>query len=615
MILNKITIFLLLLIVPLFGWAQKNARATGNQQFTNSRPCQSSFNKVYLNTTNKEEVAAYLSKALNLKEKKIKLYINHQIESNVGTHLTFLQKIDTIPVYGSEIKVNMDKKGTITSIFDNSYPVESLNTPFEFPDSVTVLNYIKKNFESRFEFRSEKMLYFNGEEFIPVVRAEILEQRTYNATEILLDLHGELVYQKDMNYHYRLNTAASNNPDTTVNAKVFLPNPITTAHVSYGAPYMDYNDSDVVELNAQRKNVTINVNLVNDTFRLESPYVSILDFSEPIVPPVYSTTPNFYFTRHQKGFEDVNAYYHIYTMQKYIQSLGFTNIVNYPIQVDTHANSGGDNSSFSYLASPPRLLFGEGGVDDAEDADVIIHEYGHAISFSAAPNTNVGMERQTIDEANSDYFATSYRRTLDSFNWQNVFPWDGHNEFWSGRTAKTTKTYSDTTFKSIYTDADIWSSTLMQIWEDLGRTITDKLTIQSIYGYAQKMKMPEAARLFIQADSLLYGGIHYNSIFSRFVQRGILSQSLGVGENINDQTTIKIKNTFAFAQNKGALIIDFPSTTSASLKLYNISGQKLFEENYSSVNLISFDKALTTGVYFLQINTSGNNHTFKIIKY
>ncbi|MEZ4916786.1 MAG: hypothetical protein R2836_07345 [Chitinophagales bacterium] len=54
------------------------------------------------------------------------------------------------------------------------------------------------------------------------------------------------------------------------------------------------------------------------------------------------------------------------------------------ISVDTHGNNGADNSFFS-PATPLRLIFGEGGVDDAEDADVIIHEYGHAISHFAAP--------------------------------------------------------------------------------------------------------------------------------------------------------------------------------------------------------------------------------------
>jgi hypothetical protein len=32
-----------------------------------------------------------------------------------------------------------------------------------------------------------------------------------------------------------------------------------------------------------------------------------------------------------------------------------------------------------------RLAFGEGGVDDAEDVDVVLHEYGHAIQHDTVP--------------------------------------------------------------------------------------------------------------------------------------------------------------------------------------------------------------------------------------
>ena len=67
-----------------------------------------------------------------------------------------------------------------------------------------------------------------------------------------------------------------------------------------------------------------------------------------------------------------------------------------------------DQSVFIGNSGNSYLLFGEGGVDDAEDADVIIHEYAHAISYAASPETNSGTERRGLDEGLGDYFAAIY---------------------------------------------------------------------------------------------------------------------------------------------------------------------------------------------------------------
>ena len=64
---------------------------------------------------------------------------------------------------------------------------------------------------------------------------------------------------------------------------------------------------------------------------------------------------------------------------------------------------GADNSYFSPTTKPQRIYFGEGGVDDAEDADVCVHEYAHFISYNAANGSNVGAERNSLDEGFGDY--------------------------------------------------------------------------------------------------------------------------------------------------------------------------------------------------------------------
>ncbi len=95
-------------------------------------------------------------------------------------------------------------------------------------------------------------------------------------------------------------------------------------------------------------------------------------------------------SRSDDAFEQVMVVYHITRWNQYLDSLGYDSVLNYAIHVDPQALNGQDQSMFNFGYNPARLYFGEGGVDDAEDADVIIHELSHAISHGAAPNTNTG---------------------------------------------------------------------------------------------------------------------------------------------------------------------------------------------------------------------------------
>jgi len=99
--------------------------------------------------------------------------------------------------------------------------------------------------------------------------------------------------------------------------------------------------------------------------------------------PAYSTTNTFNYHRNDDRFEQVMAYYWVTEAQKYIQSLGFGTTrrpVNMESQ-DIRINQYGVDNSFSW-DKHDYLRFGKGGVDDAEDAEVILHEYGHAIHES-----------------------------------------------------------------------------------------------------------------------------------------------------------------------------------------------------------------------------------------
>ena len=121
-------------------------------------------------------------------------------------------------------------------------------------------------------------------------------------------------------------------------------------------------------------------------------------------PLASSDTHRYIYTRADYRFEQVNAYYGVTNAQAYIQSLGFdgVNDESQKLSIDTFV---GDNSFYS-----PRLdliTYGTGGVDDAEDLEVVWHEYGHAIQDAQVPGYGSSEQAGATGEGFGDYWAVT----------------------------------------------------------------------------------------------------------------------------------------------------------------------------------------------------------------
>jgi len=91
----------------------------------------------------------------------------------------------------------------------------------------------------------------------------------------------------------------------------------------------------------------------------------------------FSLTNEFNYRRDDDRFEQVLAYYWVTEAQRYIQKLGFgvtRRAINKESQ-DLRINTFGQDNSFSWDKKDV-IRLGKGGVDDAEDAEVILHELG-----------------------------------------------------------------------------------------------------------------------------------------------------------------------------------------------------------------------------------------------
>ncbi|MDP2209727.1 MAG: M28 family peptidase [Bacteroidota bacterium] len=398
----------------------------------------------------------------------------------------------------------------------------------------------------------------------------------YNRTPYYHTVNDSLVYV-DTTYVYEITKSAvaavAHFSQLVPTGYIFDPDPLTTARATYGsAGFSDYNDSTSAQLDSQRILVPLkDLKFQDGRYFLEGPYVKITDWDAPFKVVASSADPDsFRFNRFDDGFEDVMVYYHIDSSQRYLQKLGFYNIQNLPIQADAHGEWGNDKSS--YWPSINMLSFGEGGVDDAEDADVILHEYGHAINYGVIPNWNYNGEQAALAEGFSDYWTASYSRkrgfwtpSEQQFHW--VFKWDGHNPFWSGRILNYEALYPSGLVSDFYKNGQMWSSTLMNIWNDIGPEVTDKLVVQSFYYLAPSgVTMTAAAQAVIQADRNLHNGINLPTLIKWFGQRGFISPSNYLPKIIHTQRKDS-ENLFGHYQITAIIIPETAPLDANSLKI------------------------------------------------
>ena len=102
------------------------------------------------------------------------------------------------------------------------------------------------------------------------------------------------------------------------------------------------------------------------------------------------------------------AYFWVNQAQEYLQSLGFGSTLR-PVNAesqDVRIDQYGIDNSYS-TDKQDFLRFGKGGVDDAEDAEVIVHEYGHAVHDSQVAGFGSSLDAGSIGEAFGDYLAVT----------------------------------------------------------------------------------------------------------------------------------------------------------------------------------------------------------------
>jgi hypothetical protein len=550
----------------------------------------------------------------DLNQNGISLELAFAKNTRYSKHFLFTVSYQAVPIYNHTIKVSLDAHFNIISIKKECPNLALLKNYFV---ETELSKWNKKNIYRSILLKwndidlvksTQYQIYFEHEK--PQI---VLQLNAWNKSldeAILVNLDGVIL--KEINYARQLLK------DTIVSAKVFKPDPLTTLNKVYGGIYIDNNDANDAWINNAyfTVNLPITFDDANQTFYLENGFVQIDDFESPNILPTTNTVPNFIFTRNQPGFEECNIVYHITQFQNYIASIGYDTLLTAGITADAHGQFGADNSVFLRNGGDPTLSFGTGGVDDAEDADVIIHEYCHGISWSANGNDNFSNERAGLDEGLADYFATSYSRSLNTFNWEKMFSWDGHNAFWTGRIANTSTNYGTT--NDIYKLGEIWNSAMSAMSTDLGDYVTDRLMLESLHFFTNNTTLPEAALYVLKADTLLFNGINVSSICAQFQLRNILnSNCLPVSiAKIPNSPLCQLANSIGFAKGENSLSILFPSFTNGIYTISDMTGKVVSKELFtSSKNIIISPEKFQAGIYLLTLKIGTQTQTFKIAKW
>jgi zinc metalloprotease ZmpB len=250
--------------------------------------------------------------------------------------------------------------------------------------------------------------------------------------------------------------------------------------------------------------------------------------------PAYSPTNTFRYTRHQDEFEQVMAYYWITQAQTYIHSLGFGEsrrpIDNQPQKV--RLNQLGYDNSFATDHPILELRFGKGGVDDAEDAEVILHEYGHAIHFSQGFSF-ASEQAGAISEGFADYWAVTVSDVVSKSlgvperePLPCVADWDSTSYTSTVphclRRVDLNLHYPTDLNGEVHHDGQIWSRALWDIRQNLGHVKADTIILQGSFDFPGTT-MPDLANRTVAAAQQLYGTAAANVVRQAFVDRGILS--------------------------------------------------------------------------------------------
>ena len=454
-----------------------------------------------------------IARTLKIAPDLSQLRFDKVVETILGTHVLFQQYEAGTPISGAWIKVDIDRGGNVYNVVNDLVPISFVRKASKAakPQRITRAEAIQaargstKSPLPRIQKVEEPELVMWPVDGVPRLAWKVLLKTTRPAREykVYVDAATGRVLKQVGLLKYAQGKG-----------KVFNPNPV----VSLG-------DTTLKQRSAIPPAAYLAVTLrnIDPGGTLDGPFVS----TRRTANRVRSKQLKFLFTRKDRAFKEVMVYYHIDAAQRYIQSLGFANVNNRAIEVNIDGTRE-DNSFYSPMTRS--LTFGTGGVDDAEDAEIILHEYGHSIQDNQVPGFGPSDESCAMGEGFGDYFAASFFASLKGPSLQPcVGSWDAVAYSDESppclRRVDGSKHYPTDIEGEEHADGEIWSACLWELRTQVGGQAADRLVIAHHFLIRATSTFREAADALITADKQLNRGKNEATIRTIFVRRGILKKA------------------------------------------------------------------------------------------
>ncbi len=256
--------------------------------------------------------------------------------------------------------------------------------------------------------------------------------------------------------------------------------------------------------------------------RLNGPWASTSATKNQTVRP----GADFSSYRDRQVFEEALAYYHVDTLQRRLQSLGLNaRREQQKLDVNDLLFDQYEYANASYNQFTNTMIFGTLGVDFAEDADVVLHEYAHSLHDNVQGGIGGG-ENGAVSEGFGDFFACQQTEDALLGEWvaTSLGGWSGYPAV---RRCDEMKRFPADLVNEVHADGEIWSGALWEAHLMIGADAVLQDAIEGLSLGTMNSGMQECARNFFLADRLLFGGAHERYLQGPFVRAGLVPAPAG----------------------------------------------------------------------------------------